>query len=304
MAYPKMDMAYPKVDMAYPNQLKKILEYFILGAYANQSRYVVLSSNTPLKMDNPNITMEEYIRLQEEKALSRGETFNWQTATYALLCGPTVSPLNDNEIDFRISFDESDDEDYMLSAWHIQQQALADVSKPDELCSSNKRYDLMSANKKLTGSMWQCPSESKNNLSSSTANDNCMLRCATKPSFSMYGSILQTSVDRLQWNSKKTVSIFKELVFYSLGSLCKIFSKFLTTRVTGWDQPPLQIMKMKKQNKVGMRIPAWMITDEMKLTEHYKMYAYVFGLDVPLTQSQPTESTQGTHRTPSAPRVT
>ncbi|GJT60756.1 hypothetical protein Tco_1004289 [Tanacetum coccineum] len=96
-------------------------------------------------MDNPNITMEEYIRLQEEKALSRGETFNWQTATYgkmkycededdcftnvesefpaivldntitlreALSWEPTVSPLNDDEIDFRISFDESDDEDY------------------------------------------------------------------------------------------------------------------------------------------------------------------------------------------------
>ncbi|GKF51596.1 hypothetical protein Tco_0148063, partial [Tanacetum coccineum] len=27
---------------------------------------------------------------------------------------PTVSPLNDNEIDFRISFDESDDEDYTV----------------------------------------------------------------------------------------------------------------------------------------------------------------------------------------------
>ncbi|GJY58271.1 hypothetical protein Tco_0458163 [Tanacetum coccineum] len=51
-----------------------------------------------------------------------------------------------------------------------------------------------------------------------------------------------------------------------------------------------------------MRIPAWMITDEMKLMEHYKMYAEVFGLDVPLTQSHPTESTQGTHRTPSTPR--
>ncbi|GJS27353.1 hypothetical protein Tco_0487973 [Tanacetum coccineum] len=94
-------------------------------------------------MDNPNITMEEYIILQEEKALSRGETFNWQTATYnkmeycededdcftnfesefsaivlddtsgeALSWEPTVSPLNVNEIDFRISFDESDDEDY------------------------------------------------------------------------------------------------------------------------------------------------------------------------------------------------
>ncbi|GJT45534.1 hypothetical protein Tco_0954249 [Tanacetum coccineum] len=32
------------------------------------------------------------------------------------------------------------------------------------------------------------------------------------------------------------------------------------------------------------------------------MYAEVFGIDVPLTQSQPTGSTQGTHRTPSAPR--
>ncbi|GJT22659.1 hypothetical protein Tco_0892596 [Tanacetum coccineum] len=39
----------------------------------------------------------------------------------------------------------------------------------------------------------------------------------------------------------------------------------------------------------------------MKHMEHYWMYAEVFGIDVPLTQSQPTESTQGTHRTPSAP---
>ncbi|GKE84408.1 hypothetical protein Tco_1558150, partial [Tanacetum coccineum] len=96
-------------------------------------------------MDNPNITMEEYIRIQDEKALSRDETFNWQTATYgkmeycededdcftnfesefpaivldytsreALSWKPTVSLLDDNEIDFRISFDESDNEDYMV----------------------------------------------------------------------------------------------------------------------------------------------------------------------------------------------
>ncbi|GKF07207.1 hypothetical protein Tco_0041431 [Tanacetum coccineum] len=51
-----------------------------------------------------------------------------------------------------------------------------------------------------------------------------------------------------------------------------------------------------------MQIPAWMITDEIKQTEHYRMYMEVFGIDVPLTQSQPTESTQGTHRTTSAPR--
>ncbi|GJU05110.1 hypothetical protein Tco_1121540 [Tanacetum coccineum] len=89
-------------------------------------------------MDDPNITMEEYIRLEEEKARRRGKVYNWETATYGkiwydedvhdlrsvetkfpaiafnektLSCEPTVSPLND-KIDFRISFDESDDEDY------------------------------------------------------------------------------------------------------------------------------------------------------------------------------------------------
>ncbi|GKA21955.1 retrovirus-related pol polyprotein from transposon TNT 1-94, partial [Tanacetum coccineum] len=53
-----------------------------------------------------------------------------------------------------------------------------------------------------------------------------------------------------------------------------------------------------------MKIPAWMITKEMKHTEHYQIYAEVFRIYVPLTQSQPTESTQGTHRTPSTPRST
>ncbi|GJU05264.1 hypothetical protein Tco_1121694 [Tanacetum coccineum] len=36
------------------------------------------------------------------------------TSDAALSCEPTVSPLNENKIDFRISFDESDDEDYMV----------------------------------------------------------------------------------------------------------------------------------------------------------------------------------------------
>ncbi|GJZ24753.1 hypothetical protein Tco_0562212, partial [Tanacetum coccineum] len=36
------------------------------------------------------------------------------TSKATLSCEPTVSSLNDNEIDFRISFDESDDEDYTI----------------------------------------------------------------------------------------------------------------------------------------------------------------------------------------------
>nr|GEV15926.1 hypothetical protein [Tanacetum cinerariifolium] len=90
--------------------------------------------------------MEEYIRPEEEKARRNGKVYNWKTAMYGKIWydedvhnlryvenefpsivfddaftsevtpsyEPTVSPLNDNKIDFRISFDESDDEDYMI----------------------------------------------------------------------------------------------------------------------------------------------------------------------------------------------
>ncbi|GJV23157.1 hypothetical protein Tco_1375852 [Tanacetum coccineum] len=95
-------------------------------------------------MDDPNITMEEYIRLEEEKARKCGKVFNRETAKYGkiwydedvhdlrsvetefptivfnynltsnekLFCEPTVSSLNKNKIDFRISFYESENEDY------------------------------------------------------------------------------------------------------------------------------------------------------------------------------------------------
>ncbi|GJX23568.1 hypothetical protein Tco_0228013 [Tanacetum coccineum] len=93
-------------------------------------------------MDNPNITIDEYIPIEEEKGCRCGKVYSWETATYGkiwdnedvydlksvetefpsiafndtltseatLSCEPKVSSLND-EIDFRISFDESDDED-------------------------------------------------------------------------------------------------------------------------------------------------------------------------------------------------
>ncbi|GKF09249.1 hypothetical protein Tco_0043473, partial [Tanacetum coccineum] len=77
-----------------------------------------------VKMDDPNITMEEYSRLEEEKARRHDKVYNWETATYVfdgtltseatLSCEPMVSSLNDNKIDFRISFDDADDDDYMV----------------------------------------------------------------------------------------------------------------------------------------------------------------------------------------------
>nr|GFC50828.1 hypothetical protein [Tanacetum cinerariifolium] len=65
-----------------------------------------------------------------------------------------------------------------------------------------------------------------------------------------------------------------------------------------------EVIKSQRRSKgiVGMKIPDWIITVEMKLTENYRLYAKVFGLDFPTTQSQPIESNQGMHRTTNAPR--
>ncbi|GJV84497.1 hypothetical protein Tco_1524395 [Tanacetum coccineum] len=116
-------------------------------------KITILKTNTPYPsrkirhcfgMDNLNINIEEYIRLEEEKDRKRGRVFNWKTTKYGRIWNdedihdlksveiefpaiafndevssktlsyePTVSYLND-KIDFRVSFDDSDDEDYTV----------------------------------------------------------------------------------------------------------------------------------------------------------------------------------------------
>ncbi|GJU14870.1 hypothetical protein Tco_1142836 [Tanacetum coccineum] len=53
-------------------------------------------------MDDPNITMEEYIRLEEEKARRHGRTFNWQTATFRKI--KNYEDEDDHPIDFETEF--------------------------------------------------------------------------------------------------------------------------------------------------------------------------------------------------------
>ncbi|GKB73981.1 hypothetical protein Tco_0935393, partial [Tanacetum coccineum] len=155
-----------------------------------------------------------------------------------------------------------------------QQQHAADVH-PDELCPPNKRYDLMDANKKVELEHVQCPSESKilmNIIKNHPlkhrlkflldrkeltltlddfrtifhlpqANDNNHASFVPPPSFSdmvpFYKQVLGFTMEL------KTVSNFKiSGLLQPWQTLCKIFSKCLTIRVTGWDQPPLQIMQM------------------------------------------------------------
>nr|GEV49583.1 hypothetical protein [Tanacetum cinerariifolium] len=82
----------------------------------DRSRSVMAWVPKKVNMDNPNITMEEYIKLEEEKTHKRAIVFNdTLTSEAALSCEPMISFLNDDETDLRISFDESDDDDYTTS---------------------------------------------------------------------------------------------------------------------------------------------------------------------------------------------
>ncbi|GKA95198.1 hypothetical protein Tco_0817236, partial [Tanacetum coccineum] len=62
-------------------------QYAVFKLYGNKifwkiSNVVPTQEKHPLPMDDPNITMEEYIRLEEEKAQNRGKVFNWETTKY------------------------------------------------------------------------------------------------------------------------------------------------------------------------------------------------------------------------------
>ncbi|GKF07998.1 hypothetical protein Tco_0042222, partial [Tanacetum coccineum] len=96
-----------------------------------------------------------------------------------------------------------------------QQQHASDVH-PDELCPPNKRYDLMDANKKVDLEHVQCP----------------------PPSFSdmvpFYKQVLGFTMELKTHSNFKTIGLLQPW-----QTLCKIFSKCLTTRVTGWDKPSL-----------------------------------------------------------------
>ncbi|GJU14844.1 hypothetical protein Tco_1142810 [Tanacetum coccineum] len=75
------------------------------------------------------------------------------------------------------------------------------------------------------------------------ANDNSHNSFVPPPSFSNMVSFYKQQLGFTM--ELKTLSSFKTTgLLQPWQMLCKIFSKCLTTRVTGWDQPPLQIMQM------------------------------------------------------------
>nr|GEX37506.1 hypothetical protein [Tanacetum cinerariifolium] len=79
-----------------------------------------------MMMGNPNITMEEYNKLQAEKAQRRGRTFNWQTATYE---GYTEDIVHDFEQRLDMIFGRDANRVYVLGFTGLTEetgQTLAD----------------------------------------------------------------------------------------------------------------------------------------------------------------------------------
>ncbi|GJZ14432.1 retrovirus-related pol polyprotein from transposon TNT 1-94 [Tanacetum coccineum] len=225
-----------------------------------------------------------------------------------------------------------------------QQQHAADVH-PDELCPPNKRYDLMDATRYVDPRACAiCPPESTKILARFSSRIFHYDLAKLQTSSSVYGfiwHILGFTIELKTSSSFKTTGLLQPW-----QTLCKIFSKCLTTRVTGWDQPPLQIMQMMycfvnnihviMQSTMGRTLlfasssskhPQFLTRFTNTIASHYMtifpdisrrardkyhnlqdddIMKNIFNsgrhkdkVGMLYTRlSQPTESTQGTHRTP------
>ncbi|GJU02855.1 hypothetical protein Tco_1113193 [Tanacetum coccineum] len=286
------------------------------------------------------------------------------------------------------SADEIDKETVSFEFIMAQPQRQADVHQ-DEFCPPNKRYALMDANKKMDldnpfnwihlGQFWHTLKEDglKYRLSFMLVRKELTL---TVDDFRTIFQLPQVTNNNHE-HFIATPKFLKMVPFYikDLGftlelrspsnfkitglvqpwkTLCKMFSSCLTTRVTSFDQPPLQIMQMLYcfVNNIhvdyadllweglhySLEHPSTLIPyprftklivshymiafpeisrrdsdkyynleDDMivknifnlgKHKDGVGMKILMFGVDVPTSQLQPIESTQGTHRTTSASR--
>ncbi|GJR83847.1 hypothetical protein Tco_0154632 [Tanacetum coccineum] len=187
-----------------------------------------------------------------------------------------------------------------------QQQHAAEVH-PDELCPPNKRYDLMDANKKVDLEHVQCPPESKI-LTNIIKNHPLRFSIAASSSDQPPLQIMQMLYCFVNNIHVDYAELLWEGLYFSLHHPTSsipyprftkiIISHYMTSfpeisrraRDRYHNLKDDDIMKNifnsgRYKDKVGMKIPDWMILEEMKNTKHYRMYAEVFGLDVPLTQS-------------------
>nr|GEU85371.1 hypothetical protein [Tanacetum cinerariifolium] len=76
-------------------------------------------------MDDPNITMEEYIRLEEEKARRCGKVYNWETATYVNIpsfLSPALEVSYFDDLDFLKDFEN----EFLAIVYNVAQMSKLD----------------------------------------------------------------------------------------------------------------------------------------------------------------------------------
>ncbi|GJZ81600.1 putative nucleotidyltransferase, ribonuclease H [Tanacetum coccineum] len=78
----KMRLDAYESSISYKERTKRWNDKRIKASTNYERGDKVLLFNSRLRMDDPNITIEEYIRLEEENAQKRGKVFNWETAKY------------------------------------------------------------------------------------------------------------------------------------------------------------------------------------------------------------------------------
>ncbi|GJX84762.1 hypothetical protein Tco_0335536 [Tanacetum coccineum] len=108
-------------------------------------------------MDNANITMEEYIKLEEEKARRRGKVYNWETATYGKIwCDEDVYDLRSfetefpaidlaaNEIDLMVySENVNDCNEWLISPTYLESSKVQEVGKLTDRERQLSNYEVI-----------------------------------------------------------------------------------------------------------------------------------------------------------------
>ncbi|GJV02746.1 hypothetical protein Tco_1336315 [Tanacetum coccineum] len=220
----------------------------------------------------------------------------------AISCNP-VQHSKTKHIDIRYHFIKEHVEKVIIMA---QQQHAADVH-PDELCPPNKRYDLMDANKKVDLDHVQCPSESKilTNIIK-----NHPLRFSIAASSSVPWIYMAQFWHTLKEDGSKYRLRFmldkKELTL-TLDDFRQIFHlpQATANNHNSFVPPPsfsdmvpfykhlLGFTNGGKKTQSNFRL--------LVLLHHCKPLSK-YSPNALQQVTLPTESTQGTHRTPSAPR--
>ncbi|GJW15431.1 retrovirus-related pol polyprotein from transposon TNT 1-94 [Tanacetum coccineum] len=237
----------------------------------------------------------------------------------AISCNP-VQHSKTKHIDIRYHFIKEHVERVIIM---VQRQQAVDVHQ-DDLCPPNKRYDLMDANKKVDLENVQCPSESKILMNIIT---NHPLRFSIAASASVpwiyMAQFRGIRIEKRRSKKPPQVLLDRKELTLTLDDFRTIFHlpQANDNNHASFVQPPSfsdmvpfykKVLRftMELKSVSNFKIPS-LLQPWQTLFQYFSSIASIQeeteqGWDANTNRddhrSQPTESTQGTHRTTSAPR--